>query len=84
VFFCRAAKRTLEPVGHAPFNRTMTWHHDSDLGDWRRRAQRGSRDILVAAMLTVLAVGLLTLAWLGNGARRTAEPMAAAHKSIPF
>ncbi len=62
----------------------MTSQDDSELGDWRRRAQRGSRDILVAAMLTVLAVGLLALAWLGNGSRRAAEPMAAAHKTMPF
>jgi hypothetical protein len=44
----------------------MTLRHDSDLGDWRRRAQRGVRDIVVAVALTISAVALIGVAWLGN------------------
>jgi hypothetical protein len=84
VFFCRAAKRTLETGTATPLNQGMATRSDSDLGDWRRRAQRGSRDIVVAVTLTILTVSLLTFAWLGNGQRRSAEPVAAATKTIPF
>ena len=34
--------------------------------EWRRRVQTGSRDIAVAVVLTVMAIGLLGVAWLGN------------------
>jgi hypothetical protein len=44
----------------------MTLRHDSEFNDWRRRAQRGARDIVVAVALTVIAVGLIGVAWLGN------------------
>jgi hypothetical protein len=57
---------------------------DSDLGDWRRRIQNGARDIAFAVALTVLAVSLIALAWLGNpnhqGGR---EPVATAVKVHP-
>lgn len=46
----------------------MADRNNSDLGDWRQRAQRGSRDIVVAAALTVGAVLLLGAAWLGKSA----------------
>lgn len=39
---------------------------DSDSSEWRRRAHTGSRDIAVAVVLTALAVGVLSMAWLGN------------------
>lgn len=53
----------------------MTYQHDSDLEDWRRRAQRGSRDIAVAVVLTVMAVALIGVAWLGNAGRHAGEPL---------
>ena len=49
----------------------MTLPPESDLNDWRRRAQHGVRDIAVAVVLTVSAVGLIGVAWLG---KRPAEP----------
>ena len=50
----------------------MTLRPDSELNDWRRRAQRGVRDIAVAVALTVTAVSLIGVAWLGK--QRMAEP----------
>lgn len=44
----------------------MTLRHGSDFNDWRRRAQRGARDIAVAVALTVTAAGLIGVAWLGK------------------
>jgi hypothetical protein len=62
----------------------MGYRHDSELGDWRRRAQRGSRDIAVAVTLTVLAVGLLGAAWLGKASRQQADPIASAADRPPL
>ncbi|MGE0698480.1 MAG: hypothetical protein AB7O57_05235 [Hyphomicrobiaceae bacterium] len=44
----------------------MKTRRDIELGDWRRRAQRGARDIAVAVALTVTAAALIGVAWLGN------------------
>jgi len=72
VFFCRAANRALFAGRRVALNSMMTLRHDSDPGDWRRRAQRGARDIVVAVALTVSAVALIGVAWLGN--HQTADP----------
>ena len=61
----------------------MSLRQDSDPGDWRRRAQSGSRDIFIAVTLTVLALGLIGLAWLGNGARQIGQPVATVTKDHP-
>ena len=53
-------------------NALMKPRSDSDLNDWRRRAQRGARDIAVAVALTVTAVSLIGVAWLGK--HRSVEP----------
>lgn len=66
VFMCRAAMRALVWASGSALNCDMNSRHDSEHNEWRRRAQTGSRDIAVAVVLTVMAVGLLGLAWLGN------------------
>ena len=66
MFFCRAANRALFGPAELKLNRGMKQQHDSDLSEWRRRAQLGAHDIVVAVALTVMAVGLIGVAWLGN------------------
>lgn len=66
VFICRAANGALFAAPGLPLNYRMTLRKDSELNDWRRRAQRGVRDIVVAVTLTIVAVGLIGIAWLGN------------------
>jgi len=66
VFFCRAANGALFDRPRPALNKTMTLRHDSEPNDWRRRAQQGVRDIAVAVALTVTAVALIGVAWLGN------------------
>jgi hypothetical protein len=72
VFICRAANGALFGTPRVSLNSPMTLRHDSEFNDWRRRAQRGARDIVVAVALTVIAVGLIGVAWLGNN--RAVEP----------
>jgi len=72
VFFCRAANGALFGRSPVTLNPVMTSRHDSELSEWRRRAQRGARDIAVAVALTVTAVALIGVAWLGN--HRSAGP----------
>ncbi len=67
VFFCRAANRALSPEAAVTLNPDMSPHReDYDSGEWRRRAQRGARDIVFAVALTITAVVLIGVAWLGN------------------
>ena len=66
VFFCRAANGALFAEVSRALNRDMTLRNDSEASEWRRRAQRGARDIVVAVALTITAVALIGLAWLGN------------------
>ncbi len=44
----------------------MTTRHDTEMTEWRRRAQHGSRDIAIAVVLTVMAAALIGVAWLGH------------------
>jgi hypothetical protein len=66
VFFCRAANGALSTETAVTLNAGMSMWHDFDSGNWRRRAQRGARDIMFAVALTVTAVVLIGVAWLGN------------------
>lgn len=66
VFFCRAANGALSGKAAVTLNSDMSPWRDFDSGDWRRRAQRGARDIMFAVALTVTAVVLIGVAWLGN------------------
>jgi hypothetical protein len=72
VFFCRAANGALSGDDLVTLNSGMSPWHDFDSGNWRRRAQRGARDILFAVALTVTAVVLIGVAWLGNSHGRDA------------
>ena len=66
MFICRAANSALFAIQRLALNHGMTLRHDSEFNHWRRRAQRGARDIVVAVALTVFAAGLIGIAWLGN------------------
>jgi hypothetical protein len=66
VFFCRAANGALSTEAAVTLNADMSPWHNFDTSDWRRRAQRGARDIMFAVALTVTAVFLIGVAWLGN------------------
>jgi len=66
VFFCRAANGALSGDELVTLNSSMSSWHEFDSGSWRRRAQRGARDIMFAVALTVTAVVLIGVAWLGN------------------
>lgn len=46
----------------------MRTRSDTSLSEYRRRAQRGTRDIAMAVALTLASVALIGLAWLGNTA----------------
>jgi len=72
VFFCRAANGALSDEPAVTLNPDMSPWRDIDSNDWRRRAQRGARDIVVAVALTVTAVVLIGVAWLGS--HRNGEP----------
>ena len=72
MFICRAANGALFGDPFASLNAHMKLRSDSETNEWRRRAQRGARDIVVAVALTVTAVGLIGVAWLGK--HRPAEP----------
>jgi len=65
-FFCRAANRALSVETAVALNADMSLRDEIDSGELRRRAQRGARDIMCAVMLTVAAVVLIGVAWLGN------------------
>jgi hypothetical protein len=54
----------------------MTIRNDSDLGDWRQRMPRGSRDIAIAVLLTMLALGMVGGAWLRGSASHSRDPIA--------
>ncbi len=49
---------------------------ESELGDWRRRVPQGTRDIAMALVITVLALGVISLTWLRSTAHRGHEPVA--------
>jgi hypothetical protein len=66
VFFCRAANSALFASPQRAFNRCMDLQRDSDLSDWRRRVRGGARDIAFAVALTIIAAGLIGVAWLGS------------------
>ncbi|MGE0767262.1 MAG: hypothetical protein AB7L90_12420 [Hyphomicrobiaceae bacterium] len=66
VFFCRAANGALSERAGATLNPGMSPWRNFDSGKWRRRVHRGARDIMFAVALTVTAVVLIGVAWLGN------------------
>lgn len=66
VFLCRAANGALSADASVTLNSRMSPLRDFESSDWRRRAQRGARDIMFAVILTVTAVVLIGVAWLGN------------------
>jgi hypothetical protein len=66
VFFCRAANGALSGGAPVTLNPDMSLRHEFDSREWRRRAQRGAGDIAFAVALTVTAVVLIGVAWLGN------------------
>jgi len=66
VFFCRAANGALSTETAVTLNTVMAPWHNFSSGNWRQRVQRGARDIMFAVALTVTAVVLIGVAWLGN------------------
>lgn len=68
MFFCRAANGALVAARSVTINDRMRTRSDSSLSEYRRRAQRGTRDIAIAVALTLASVALIGLAWLGNSA----------------
>lgn len=69
--------------GEFLLSRGMNSRHDTELAEWRRRAQHGSRDIAIAVVLTLLAVALISVAWLGHG-RSTSDTAGPAAEMSPL
>jgi len=66
VFFCRAANGALSEDASVTLNPDMSPWREFNSETWRRRAQRGARDIMFAVALTVTALVMIGVAWLGN------------------